>query len=428
MNTTPLTSRLNDDDNGSSLRPELPFLTIDLPGIGGKIKTIPADFVVEEIPLYEFSGTGTHVLAYIQKKGITTAELIARMGQSLNVRKFDIGYAGRKDSNAITRQWFSIEHIEPEKLQSLNLGSIKVLEVTRHTNKLKVGHLKGNRFTIRIRNFDHPPAEAKTLAQKILDVLCRRGVPNYFGQQRFGYRYDSHLLGEAIIKNDIQGFFDVLLGHPQFDTQPDLIEARKLYEQGNLEAAFYAWHPVFRDHRKALKVLMANGGKANNKALRSLDGRLLSLFVAAWQSDLFNEVLTKRIGQIDKLLEGDMAYKHDNGACFRVENPGLEQPRCDAFDISPTGPLLGKRMTDLHGPAGDIENPILDAIHLTEDDHTRLKRFGAVGGRRPLRFQPKDSDISIGTDDRGDYLQLKFELPSGCYATVLLREITKYDG
>ncbi|MBL7214700.1 MAG: tRNA pseudouridine(13) synthase TruD [Phycisphaerae bacterium] len=414
-------------NNNTALRPELPFLTAEIPGLGGQIKTIPADFVVEEIPRYEFAGTGTHVYAYIQKKGMTTAELIARLGQALRIRKFDIGYAGRKDANAITRQWVSIEHIDPEKIENLNLGGIKILDTTRHGNKLKIGHLKGNRFTIRIRNLKLHLDEAEKTAQQVMDVLCRRGVPNYFGRQRFGYRYDSHILGETIIKNDIRQFFDVLLGRPDLDPQEEFIEARRLYEQGDFEAAFYAWHPALRDHRKALRVLMKNGGKTNNKALRAMDGRLLSLFVSAWQSDLFNAVLVKRLPQMDTLLEGDMAYKHENGACFRVENPDIEQPRCQTFDISPTGPLLGKRMTELTGPAGEIENPILDNIELTDEDYTRLKRFGATGGRRPLRFQPQNNDITTGTDDHGNFLQLQFELPSGCYATVLLREITKQD-
>lgn len=413
-------------ESGKPLRRQFPFLTADIPGIGGDIKTIPADFVVEEIPLYEFAGNGTHVYAHIQKKGLTTAEVITRMAHALDVRKLDIGYAGRKDANAITRQWFSIEHIEPEKIESLDLGGMKVLDITRHCNKLKVGHLKGNRFTIRIRNLNCTLNEAETTAQTIMNVLCHRGVPNYFGLQRFGYRHDSHLLGAAIIKHNVQEFFDLLLGRPDLDTQQEFIKARKLYESGDLEEAFYAWHPAFRDQRKALKVLMKNDGNIN-KTFRAMDKRLLSLMVSAWQSELFNTVLEKRLPQMDKILEGDMAYKHENGACFRVENPDVEQSRCDAFDISPTGPLLGKRMKELTGPAGDIENPILESIELTKDDMPRLKKYGAIGGRRPLRFQPKNTDITTGTDEHGDFLQLRFELPSGCYATVLLREITKQD-
>ena len=416
----------NPTDSGKPLCSPLPFLTADIGGTGGDIKTIPADFVVEEIPLYEFSGNGTHVYAYIQKKGLTTAEVITRLAHALDVRKLDIGYAGRKDANAITRQWFSIEHIEPEKIKNLNLGGVKVLDITHHSNKLKVGHLKGNRFTIRIRNLNCPPNEAETTAQGIMEILCRRGVPNYFGLQRFGYRHDSHLLGAAIVKHNVQEFFDILLGRPEMDVQEEFIKARKLYEAGDWEEAFYAWHPAFRDHRKALKVLMKNNGNVS-KTFRAMDGRLLSLMVSAWQSNLFNAVLAKRLSQMDIILKGDMAYKHENGACFRVEDPIVEQPRCNAFDISPTGPLIGKRMAELTGPDGDIENPILEPIELTKDDMPRLKKYGAVGGRRPLRFQPKNTDITTGTDKHGDYLQLQFELPSGCYATVLLREITKKD-
>lgn len=416
----------DEQTNSFPLRPQLPFLTAEMPGIGGTIKAIPADFMVEEIPLYEFSGRGTHVYAYVQKKGITTTELIARVANALGIRKFDVGYAGRKDANAITRQWISVEHIDPKRMENLNLGGLKITDVTRHNNKLKVGHLKGNRFTIRIRNLNIPLHETEQRTRHITDILRRRGVPNYFGPQRFGYRYDSHILGEAIIKNDIQGFFDIFLGRPDLDCQEEFIEARTLYEQGDLEAAFYAWHSAFGDHRKALKTLIRNNGNIH-KTFSKMDHRLLRLLVCAWQSDVFNDVLAKRLGQFDTMLEGDMAYKHVNGACFRVEAPAVEQRRCDAFEISPTGPLPGKRMTRLTGAAGAIENPVLDTIELTADDQVRLKKYGAAGGRRPLRYRPENIQISTGDDEHGDYLQLRFELPSGCYATVFLREITKQD-
>jgi tRNA pseudouridine13 synthase len=131
--------------------------------------------------------------------------------------------------------------------------------------------------------------------------------------------------------------------------------------------------------------------------------------------------------RIDTVLLGDMAMKHDNGACFRVEQPDIEQPRCQSFEISPTGPLLGMRTTRLTDTAGEIENSVLDKQALTEEDLRRIKNFGARGGRRALRFQPRDVRISCGTDNRGDYLELAFELDSGCYATTLLREITKSD-
>jgi tRNA pseudouridine13 synthase len=130
---------------------------------------------------------------------------------------------------------------------------------------------------------------------------------------------------------------------------------------------------------------------------------------------------------IDKILVGDMAMKHDNGACFHVENAQTEQPRCERFEISPTGPLYGMRMTPLADTAGVIENPILAKRNLTEDHFRRIKNFGARGGRRALRFMPKDVTIESGSDAYGEYLQLALTLDSGCYATTLLREITKTD-
>jgi len=156
-----------------------------------------------------------------------------------------------------------------------------------------------------------------------------------------------------------------------------------------------------------------------------VDKHLQGLFVSAYQSDVFNRVLAARMPDIDKVLLGDMAYKHDNGACFRVEQAETEQPRCDRFEISPTGPLLGQRTTRLTGPAGDIENPILDAEAFGENESGHMRRLGARGGRRPLRFQPKNAGLAAGQDDLGPYLELRFELDAGCYATTLISEITK---
>ena len=406
------------------LHPALPLLTSDIGGIGGDIKTIPADFVVEEIPQYEFCGEGTHVYAFVQKKSMSTQDMMNLVARSVGIRTMDVGYAGRKDARAITRQWISVEHIDPAKLSELESPKLKILEVTRHTNKLKVGHLKGNRFCIRLRNLNRPVQEAVPIATEIMETLSAKGVPNYFGPQRFGYRGDSHLLGGAVIKKNTQDFFDILLGRPELVPNDEYIPARKLYEQGQYEEAFYQWNSAFGDHRKALKTLMRLAGNTN-RAFRQFDKHLLRLFVAAWQSDLFNRVLAARMPDIDKLLDGDMAYKHENGASFCVEDAAAEQLRCKAFDISPTGPLIGTRMKSLTGPAGEIENPLLDNVALTEDDHKRLKKFGGVGGRRPLRFKPEQIKIAPGADEHGDYLELHFNLPSGCYATVLLHEITK---
>jgi tRNA pseudouridine13 synthase len=413
----------SDSDTGP-IRHDLPFLTAEIPGLGGVIKTVPEDFRVEEIPQYEPADEGTHVFALIEKRNMTTTDAISEISKAMGVRRIDVGYAGRKDARAVTRQWISIEHVDPDKVAAYKSRVIKVLQVRRHGNKLKVGHLAGNRFTIRVRKLNVPMAEALPRAETAMETLVRMGVPNYFGPQRFGYRQDSHLLGEAVVKRDEKRFFDTLLGRPELDREEVFIKARTLYEQGDFQAAYDTWLPNFRDHRYALRDIMRDGGNLQ-RAFKRFDRQLMGLFVAAWQSELFNRALACRMPHIDKLFKGDMAYKHDNGSCFRVEDAALEQPRCDRFEISPTGPLMGGRMTELTDEAAPYEKPLIDAMQLSDDDLNWLKHYGGRGGRRPLRFQPKDAEVITGSDEHGEYLQLRFELPSGCYATTLLRELTK---
>ncbi len=403
----------------------LPFLTPDLPGAGGVIKTRPEDFFVEELPLYEPSGAGTHVYAQIEKKGLGTREAFDRIARALGILRRDIGSAGLKDAHAVARQWISIEHVPPERLEQLALAEVRVLQTRRHTNKLKPGHLRGNRFVVRLRKLALPPEEALTTAEKVLSILTRRGVPNYFGPQRFGNHQNNHLLGRALARNDADTFMDEFLGRPNAQADSAAVfQARSLYEEGRYEEALQHWPGQFADHRRALRAIIAGKGK-KKRGLFTVDKHLQGLFISAYQSDLFNRVLAARMPDIDKLLLGDMAYKHDNGACFRVEQPETEQSRCDRFEISPTGPLLGQRMTRLIGPAGAIENPILEAEGLSDSESGHMKRLGARGGRRPLRFQPRDTGLAAGQDDLGAYLELRFELDAGCYATTLLSEITK---
>jgi tRNA pseudouridine13 synthase len=399
-------------------------MTAELPGVGGTIKDHPEDFVVEEIPLYECSGEGTHIYALIEKCGLTTLDALLKISKGLGIARRNIGYAGLKDTRAITRQWISIEHIDPDRLTRLELTGIKVCRIKRHANKIKIGHLAGNRFVIRIRNLEVPAEQAERLAAEAMDLLACRGVPNYFGPQRFGSRGDNQLLGATIINRNSEQFIDMFLGLPDPGDQSVIYAARSLYEQGKFAEAHQAWPKHYHDQRRALRVLMKN---PENKAhaFNVIDKNHKRFFVSAFQSDLFNQVVSARMPDINKLLVGDMAYKHVNGACFRVEDSQAEQSRCDAFEISPTGPLYGYRMTEATGPAGEIEKSVLEPNRLQREDFRRMSYYRVKGTRRPLRFQPKHIDIRTGDDDHGPYLQLDFTLDPGCYATTLIREITK---
>src|SRR5438093_10165682 len=130
----------------------LPYVTRDLPGIGGVIKQRAEDFFVQEIPLYEPSGEGEHVYCEIQKVGLTTFQTVGQIARALNISPREIGYAGMKDAHAISRQVFSIWGTTPEAVMALRIPDLTVQWASRHGNKLRLGHLAGNRFAIKIRD------------------------------------------------------------------------------------------------------------------------------------------------------------------------------------------------------------------------------------------------------------------------------------
>jgi len=400
-------------------------MTADTPGIGGCIKARPEDFIVEEIPLYPFSGDGEHTLFQIEKKSFAAMDAFAEIAKTLGVPRNRIGYAGLKDARAVTTQWLSVDNISPEKVELVNkIKGIRILQFARHKNKIRVGHLAGNRFTIRVRRFQIPRPEALDRAKHIMEKLALRGVPNYYGPQRFGSRKDSHILGSLVLMTKQEEFIDLYLGLPNHLDGSVSFAARTHYQNGDFQKAHDTWPRYCHDQRKVLHSLIRTGGN-KKKAFNALEKSIKKFYISAYQSDLFNQVLAARMPDIDRLLRGDMAYKHENGACFRVEEPHVEQPRCDRFEISPTGPLIGSRMETATGPAGEIENPLIQEAQLAKEELDKMRYYRSRGGRRPLRFQPRNIDVADGEDSHGEYIQVKFEFDSGCYATSILREIIK---
>ena len=340
----------------------LPYLTKELPGIGGTIKQRPEDFRVDEIPLYDPCGEGTHTYIRIEKRDITTHQAVKFIARHLDRRPQEIGFAGIKDARAVTTQTLSVEHIDKHQLDHFHHDNIRILHTAFHTNKIKTGHLAGNKFRIRLRETDPEPIEP---AMKILEVLENRGVPNFFGPQRFGTRGDTAQLGQAIL-----------------------------------------------------------AGKADN-SIHHLDKKMKRLYISAYQSWIFNEILARRIDSIDRILPGDIAKKSDTGGIFHVQDPVAEQLRADRFEISPTGLLPGYRTDIATAAAGEIEQSVLDAHNL---DPASIRKAGSLkipGTRRSLRFRPDQAIVTPGRDVHGEYMEVEFSAPAGSYATVLVREITK---
>ena len=336
-----------------------PYLTGDLPGIGGQIRATPEDFQVEERPLYLPCGEGEHVYVTITKRNLSTPDLVRRLSSSLRIKAQAIGVAGLKDARAVTTQMVSLQGIAPEQVAGLKIDdtllSLRILG--RHRNRLRTGHHSGNRFRLVIRDVADHAAET---VPAVLQQLSTRGVPNYFGPQRQGKDGDNHRIGAMLL----------------------------------------------HDTRRREKM---------SRATRIW-------YLNSYQSFLFNRILARRIGQLDKVIVGDWAMKSDNGACFQVEDAGKEQSRADRFEISPTGILFGSRVSWANGEPGRIEEAVMTEAGTTRDNLVAVaKACGFRGERRALRIPLAELEWSLN----GSILVLSFSLPPGAYATSVLRELMK---
>lgn len=394
-----------------------PYLTSAIPGCGGTIKETPDDFLVEEIPSYSPCGSGEHCYLTIEKHGITTLEAIRRIAKSLKVPERDIGYAGMKDAVGVTRQTISIQRVSPEKACSLVLDGVSVVAASRHTNKLKLGHLKGNRFRIAVRGVSDDAAQN---VPAILELLQRRGVPNYFGPQRYGAQGNSHLIGAAILRGDWQGAADHLIGQPDALRDEQWRAAIVAYQQGDLARALQLFPRHCRSERDLLQRLENRPG-AYEKAFSAIHPRLKKLYLSACQSFLFDQVVALRIQIIDELLTGDLACKHVNGACFLVENADVEMERARSFEISASGPLFGCRMKQPENGPLEMERVVLENARIRLDDFNLPGGLRMEGERRPLRVPLGQPSWRL----EDNCLRLEFFLPKGSYATSVVREITK---
>ena len=393
------------------------YLTADIPGTGGVFKETDEDFLVAEIPAYLPCGEGEHLYVEIEKRGITTLEAIRRIGRALNLPEREIGYAGMKDSRGITRQIFSLPRIRPEAALELALPGIRILSARRHRNKLKLGHLRGNRFRVRIREAGEGTIER---AAAVVAVLEARGVPNYFGSQRYGGQGNSHLIGRALVRQDFREAVDALMGDPAAITDQRWREAVEAYRRGEHGEAVRLFPGFCRTEREVAERL-ARRPDAFEQAFHAVHPRLKKLYISALQSWLFDRLLEERLDSFDQVEEGDLAFRHDNGACFLVTDAAVEASRAARQEISPTGPLFGCRMTLPAGAQREREERLLAAEGLTLEQFELPGGLRMDGERRPYRVPLGEPVL----EQEGNDLLLSFSLPKGSYATTVLDEIMK---
>jgi tRNA pseudouridine13 synthase len=326
------------------------------PRFHGRYKVTPEDFAVDEVPAYTPCGVGDHVWLWVEKRGLSTLDLLHELGEALDQDERSFGIAGLKDAQAVSRQWVSIEHVDTKRCEGLRGERFAVLDVKRHGNKLRMGHLRGNRFGITLRG---ARPEDLAAAQANLADMAARGVPNYFGEQRFGKRGAN-----------LQKGLEVLRGNPR---------------------QFAARMPR----------------------------RVFGLVLSAVQSDAFNRVVIERLPTLGTLLPGDLAFKHDNGSVFAIDDPQKDQPRCDQLLVSPSGPLPGPEMIQPAGQPKQIEDDVLRALGLTHELFGKLPFRLCRGERRPLRVPVVEPTAELVPGG----LRVAFELTRGAYATSVLREL-----
>ncbi len=336
------------------------------------------DFVVNEVPLYPFSGEGEHLVIEVRKKDMTTWDMIKALSAHTGVKERDFGYAGLKDKDGMTTQYLSLPKKHQEKLETFTHPKIKILSQTYHNNKIKIGHLKGNRFFIRLKKVS--PADA-TKIKKVIKTIRTQGFPNYFGYQRFGREGDNFdyarrmLQGERKERNKKKRkfFISAYQSHLFNLWLSKRVEISKLFE---------AFEP------NELNTLL-NFPKESIKQLKT-------------QPHFF------------KMLPGDLLHHYPHGKLFLCDDLESESQRFSKKDITITGLLPGHRTKLATGIASNFERDITTEADPFIDQMTGSRRFAWIWA--------EDLEASYKSDEA--WMELHFTLPKGSYATVLLEEIT----
>lgn len=295
------------------------------PVIGqGRLRSVPEDFRVEEVLGFEADGAGEHLLVKVEKRGANTLWVARQLARCVDIPQRDVSYAGIKDRHAVAIQHFSLwlgKRAEPDWAAVTN-PEFRVLSAVRHGRKLRTGALKGNRFQITVRELTQPVA---ALEMRIARIRAA-GVPNYFGEQRFGR------------------------------------------DAANVEAA----EKMFADPRSVR------------------DRKLRGLLLSAARSLIFNAVLSARVqnGNWNKILSGEMCMLNGTHSVFHAEAMDAAlQARCAAGDVHPTGPLWGRGASRVSGEVQALESGVADQY---ADLARGLEAAGLEPARRALRLPVPD--------------------------------------
>ncbi|WP_297439151.1 tRNA pseudouridine(13) synthase TruD [Thermococcus sp.] len=398
------------------------------PGIGGRIKVFPEDFVVIEDPLPQIFEGRKHTIFLLKKRNWDTMSAVKEIAKRAGISYRDVGFAGTKDRHAVTYQYISVPAKAKEKVKTVRIRDVE-LRFVSYGRFIKLGHLTGNRFRIIVRGVGDDAFER---TREIVRELKRKGgFPNYFGYQRFGEkRVTNHLIGKLLLQGDFEGAARLFLGAHEGGMEGD--EARRhFWETGDVEKALEEFPNFLRYERTLLYRYKETGSW--KRAFLSLPLPIMRIFIHAYQSYLFNLYISRRIERgipLNEALVGDIVVQVKGGIPYRDRTYRVTETNRDFVnrkiqrgEAAVSGPLFGFAMRRAKGLPGRLEEEILEAEGISLEVFRKLpKPMAEPGGRRELLIRPLG--LTYGHIP-GTGMCFRFFLPKGVYATSVLREIMK---
>jgi len=415
------------------------FLTPSV-GIGGKLRYYPEDFGVVEKPIYPpEKKDGKFTIAEVTSTYWETNLLIRELSDALRISRQRINFAGTKDKRAKTTQIMSFYKVKTDDVSDIKIKDVEIKNVYGSDKPVKIGTLLGNKFQITIRNIK--PQTTKKDIENIWSVIDENdGFPNFFGIQRFGItRPITHVVGKHIVNGDFEKAVMAYIANPIEGEGETSFEIRKkLQETHNYSEALKSYPDNLNFEKAILNKLVQNPDDFAS-SLKELPQNLLTMFVYAYQSYLFNKIICERIKKripLNQAVEGDIILPVKNGIIedrqIPVSGRNIEKVNTQLSKQKAvvSAVLFGTGSVFCKGEMGEIEKKIIEAEKFDPRDFIipEIPFISSSGSRRPILGFVKDFSYKLFEDEEtGKALTLNFELLKGCYATSFLREFMKPD-